>query len=279
MKELLRRMWSAPKVRAGGILFVCVVVYGLLVPVLSPVSPVKQVGDPFERPSASRWLGTDNFARDVFVELAYGTRTSLKVGLLAGLVATLIGTTVGALAGYKGGLVDGVLNSLTNLFLVIPPFVVLILLSMSLRTRSVSLLAVIIGITSWSWVSRSVRAQVYSLKTRRHVDIARISGFGTLSIIAREILPYILSYLVMAFVLQVASGILNEATLSMLGLGPLGSISLGTMMSWALMSEAVRTGAWWAFIPPVVLIALITFSLKYVNSGMDEVFNPRLRRG
>jgi peptide/nickel transport system permease protein len=132
--------------------------------------------------------------------------------------------------------------------------------------------------TSWSWVSRSVRAQVYSLKTRRHVDMARISGFGTLSIIVREILPYILSYLVMAFVLQVASGILNEATLSMLGLGPLESVSLGTMMSWALMFEAVRAGAWWAFIPPVVLIALITFSLKYINTGMDEVFNPRLRR-
>lgn len=279
MKELLKRMWSAPKVRAGGLLFACVVLYAVLVPAISSTSPVKGEGDPFQTPSVHHWLGTDNFARDVFVELAYGTRTSLVVGLLAGLVATVIGTAAGSLAGYEGGIVDGVLNSLTNLFLVIPPFVILILLSISIRTRGVVLLALIIGVTSWSWVSRSVRAQVYSLKTRRHVDIARISGFGTFSIIAREILPYILSYLVMAFVLQVASGILNEATLSMLGLGPLESVSLGTMMSWALMSEAVRTGAWWAFIPPVVLIALITFSLKYINSGMDEVFNPRLRRG
>jgi len=278
MTELLLRVWRSPKARAGCVVFACVLLFALVVPPCVGPGPMDSVGGLYEEPSAQRWLGTDNFGRDVFVQLAYGTRTSLKVGFLAGLIATLIGTTVGALAGYKGGLVDGVLNSLTNLFLVIPPFVILILLSISLRARGITALAVIIGCTSWSWVSRSVRAQVYSLKTRRHVDMARISGFGTLSIIAREILPYILSYLVMAFVLQVASGILNEATLSMLGLGPLESVSLGTMMSWALMFEAVRAGAWWAFIPPVVLIALITFSLKYINTGMDEVFNPRLRR-
>jgi peptide/nickel transport system permease protein len=278
MIEFIRRMWAAPKARVGMIVFAAVVLFAVLVPFFVRTDPTEMVGVLYEGPSSERWLGTDNFGHDVFVKLAYGTRTSLKVGLLAGLIATVIGTAIGSLAGYKGGVVDGVLNSITNLFLVIPPFVILILLSMSLQTRSVVVLAVIIGITSWSWVSRSVRAQVYTLKTRRHVDIARISGFGTVAIIVREILPYILSYLVMAFALQVASGILNEATLSMLGLGPYEAVSLGKMMSWALMFEAIRTGAWWAFIPPVVLIALITFSLKYINSGMDEVFNPRLRR-
>ncbi len=275
--ELMHRLWRAPKVRAGGAIFAAVFLFGFIVPLFRP-HPMEIVGSLYEKPSGARWLGTDNFGRDVLIELAHGTRTSLEVGVLSGLIATLIGTAMGALAGYKGGLVDGVLNSVTNLFLVIPPFVVLILLSVGLRSRGIGVLAVIIGITSWSWVSRSVRAQVYSLKTRRHVDIARISGFGTFAIIMREILPYILSYLAMAFVLQVASGILNEATLSMLGLGPLQAVSLGTMMSWALMFEAVRAGAWWAFITPVLTIALITFSLKYINSGMDEVFNPRLRR-
>ncbi len=279
MIEFLRRMWAAPKVRIGGAVFLAVLLFGLIAPVCMTTKPTDSVGTRYEAPSPVHRLGTDHLGRDMLANLAYGTRTSLGVGLLAGLVATLLGTVMGAVAGYKGGWIDGVLNSITNLFLVIPPFVVLILLSMSLRTRSVLVLAVIIGLTSWSWVSRSVRAQVYSLKTRRHVDIARISGFGTVAIVVREILPYILSYLVMAFVLQVASGILNEATLSMLGLGPYEAVSLGTIMSWALMSEALRTGAWWAFVPPVVLIALITFSLKYVNAGMDEVFNPRLRRG
>jgi peptide/nickel transport system permease protein len=279
MTEFLKRMWRAPKVRWGGAVFLALLAFALLAPFALRTGPMESVGGLYEAPSGEHWLGTDNFGRDVFAQLAYGTRTSLKVGLLAGLIATLIGTVMGALAGYEGGVVDGLLNSVTNLFLVIPPFVILILLSISVGARSVAMLALVIGVTSWSWVSRSVRAQVLSLKTRRHVDVARISGFGRLAIIAREILPYVLSYLVMAFVLQVAAGILNEATLSMLGLGPDNTVSLGTMMSWALMYEALRTGAWWAFVPPVVLIALITFSLKYVNAGMDEVFNPRLRQG
>jgi peptide/nickel transport system permease protein len=279
MKELLLRMWRGPKVRRGGAVFVALALFGLAAPLLLSRGPMESVGGLYDRPSAACWLGTDNFGRDVFVQLAYGTRTSLEVGLLAGLVATLIGTSIGALAGYEGGVVDGLLNSLTNLFLVIPPFVVLILLSISVGTRNVFMLALVIGVTSWSWVSRSVRAQVLSLKTRQHVDVARINGFGRAAIIVFEILPYLLSYVVMVFVLQVAAGILNEATLSMLGLGPDNTVSLGTMLSWALMYESLRTGAWWAFVPPVVVIALITFSLKYVNAGMDEVFNPRLRQG
>jgi len=265
-------------VQVGSLILAGVLLFALLGPLVLRADPMESVGGLYEAPSAKRWLGTDNFGRDVFAQLAYGARTSLIVGVLAGLVATFTGTVIGSLAGYRGGLVDGLLNSFTNLFLVIPPFVVLILLSIGLRTRTIGMMAVVIGLTSWSWVSRSVRAQVLSLKTRRHVDIARMSGFGTAHIIAHEILPYLLSYVVMVFALQVAAGILNEATLSMLGLGPFDTVSLGTMMSWALMYEALRTGAWWAFVPPVLVIALVTFCLKYVNSGMDEVFNPRLRR-
>ena len=107
--------------------------------------------------------------------------------------------------------------------------------------------------------------------------MAKLNGEGYVEIVLKEILPYMLSYIFMVFVLQVASGILSEAGLSMLGLGPSNTISLGKMLSWALLYEAVRTGAWWAFIPPALTIAIITFSLLYMNTGMDEVFNPRLR--
>ncbi len=110
------------------------------------------------------------------------------------------------------------------------------------------------------------------------MDIARISGAGAASLILREILPYMLSYIVMAFVLQLSSGILQEAALAMLGLGPSNAISLGIMLHWALLWESVRTGAWWAFIPPTVLLTLIAFSLLLLQSSADEIFNPRLRR-
>ena len=98
----------------------------------------------------------------------------------------------------------------------------------------------------------------------------------------RSIAPFIVSFvaeIVMAFVLQVSSAILTEASLSLLGLGPSNGVSLGIMLHWALASEAVRTGAWWAFVPPTVLLTLIAFSLMMLQSSLDELFNPRLRRG
>lgn len=278
MKEILSRYWQSRRTRIGTVILLLVLAFGFIGPVVSQVDPFAMVGFLYEEPSNQHLLGTDNFGRDILSCLMYGTRTSMIVGFMAGIIGTLIGTTIGSFAGYKGGKIDGILSSITNLFLVVPPFVILILLSISLETRNIEVLSLIIGITSWPWVARSVRSQVSSLRVREHVNIARISGFSTFKILIREIIPYILSYIFMAFILQVATGILNEATLSMLGLGPFQVISLGEMMHWALTYEAIRTGAWWAFIPSVIMIALITFSLKYINTGMDELFNPKLRK-
>ncbi|MGC9063336.1 MAG: ABC transporter permease, partial [bacterium] len=146
-------------------------------------------------------------------------------------------------------------------------------------TRSALVMGLVIGVTAWPWTARAVRAQTASLKTREHIDIARISGFSTFEMIIGEILPYMFSYIFMAFILQFSGGILNEATLSMLGLGPYQTVSLGVMLHWSLLWEAVRTGAWWAFIPPVICLSMTTFSLMSMNASMDEIFNPRLRRG
>jgi peptide/nickel transport system permease protein len=96
-------------------------------------------------------------------------------------------------------------------------------------------------------------------------------------IILKDILPYVASYVMMAFILQVASGILAEASLSMLGLGPQNVASLGLMMNWAVTFSALPVGAWWAFLPAVLMIALVTFSLNLINSGLDQVFNPQIR--
>jgi peptide/nickel transport system permease protein len=253
--------------------------FALLGPAISGNDrPLVIVGGLYDAPSAEAWLGTDNFGRDIFTQLMYGTRTSLLIGVVAGAVATLIGLVIGTLAGYRGGIVEEIMMAFTNIVITIPAIVILILLSIAISTRSVVVMGVIIGLTSWPWTARAVRAQASSLRTREHVDIARLSGANTLSLILWEIIPYMLSYVVMAFVLQLSSGILAEAALSMLGLGPTGSISLGIMLQWALLWESVRTGAWWAFFPPAILLTLIAFSLLMLQSSIDEIFNPRLRR-
>lgn len=222
-------------------------------------------------------LGTDNFGRDMVAQLAAGTKTSLLIGVLAGAIATLIGLTLGLLAGYLGGQLDNFLSSVTNIFIVIPSFVILILVAVSVNSRSFVTTAIIIGITSWPWTARSVRAQTTSLRNRDHVNLSKLSGHSMPRIIARDILPYIASYVVMAFILQVASGILMEASISMLGLGPRNVATLGLMMHWAQNFNALFTGNWWAFFPMVIMISLITFSLNLMNSGLDQIFNPQIR--
>ena len=226
-------------------------------------------------------LGTDNFGRDVLTELVKATAVSLQIGFVAGFVATLIGLTLGLLAGYVGGFTDDLIVFLTNLFLVIPTIVLLILISFSIGQdkRGAFTIAIVIGLTAWPWTTRAVRSQVISLRNRDHVNLSKISGHSIVHIIIHDILPYIASYVVMAFILQISSGILAEAQLSILGLGPRTTEvpTLGLMMQWAMIYQAEILGKWWAYFPVLLVIALITFSMNLMNTGLDQVFNPALR--
>ena len=226
-------------------------------------------------------LGSDNFGRDNLKELVAATGTSIMIGLIAGTIATLLGLTLGLLSGYLGGWVDDVIMFFTNIFTVIPSFVLLILITYSVgqEQRGAITVAVIIGLTSWVWTTRSVRSQVFSLRNRDHVNLSKLSGHRLWRIILRDILPYIASYVVMAFILQVSAAILAEAQLSLLGLGPKTTEipTLGLMMNWSMLYSAHLNGSWWAYFPVIMVIAMVYFSLNLMNTGLDQVFNPQLR--
>lgn len=226
-------------------------------------------------------LGTNSFGRDVLTELVKATGVSLQIGFVAGIIATLIGLTLGLLGGYVGGLADDTTMFATNLFTVIPTIVLLILISYSIgqEKRGAFTIAVVIGLTSWVWTARAVRAQVISLRNRDHVNLSKLSGHSIVHIILTDILPYIASYVVMAFILQISTAILAEAGLSILGLGPKTTEvpTLGLMLNWALIYQAPILGKWWAYLPVIVTIVLITFSMNLMNTGLDQVFNPALR--
>jgi peptide/nickel transport system permease protein len=226
-------------------------------------------------------LGTDNFGRDTLKELISAAKTSLRIGLIAGLIATFIGLSLGLLAGYIGGFVDDFIMFITNMFTVIPGFVLLILISYGIgqEKRGATTVAIVIGVTSWVWTTRSVRSQVISLRNRDHVNLSKLSGHSLIRIILTDILPYIASYVVMALILQISTAILAEAQLSMLGLGPKTTEipTLGLMMNWAMLYSAHINGSWWAYFPVLLIIALISFSLNLMNTGLDQVFNPTLR--
>jgi len=226
-------------------------------------------------------LGTDNFGRDMLTELISALGTSLQIGFVAGLIATMIGLTLGLVAGYIGGWVDDIIMFITNLFTVIPSLVLLVLISYSIgqEQRGAVTVAIVIGFTSWVWTTRAVRAQVISLRHRDHVNLSKLSGHSIPHIIVADILPYIASYVVMAFILQISSAILAEASLSILGLGPKTTEvpTLGLMMNWAMIYSAHIMGKWWAYFPVIVVIALVSFSMNLMNTGLDQVFNPALR--
>lgn len=226
-------------------------------------------------------LGTDNFGRDVLTELISATGVSLTIGFVAGAVATTIGLILGLVSGYMGGLVDDVIVFITNLFIVIPSFVLLILISFSIGQdqRGAFTIAVVIGLTSWVWTAKAVRAQVISLRNRDHVNLSKLSGHSVAYILLTDILPYIASYVVMALILQISSAILAEAVLSVLGLGPRTTEvpTLGLMMNWAMIYQAHILGKWWAYFPVILTIALISFSMNLMNTGLDQIFNPALR--
>ena len=222
--------------------------------------------------------GRPSPGQDVYAQFVYGLRSSFIVGALAAVIAAAIGMAVGFVGGYRGGVIDDVLSMLTNIVLVIPTLAVLIIVSAYLSVGSLRSEAILIGLTSWPWAARAIRAQTFSLASREFVSLARLSGQGTTKVILREIAPNMSSYLFLTFILLFGGAVLTAATLDFLGLGPSQVMSLGLMMNTAVSNAALQLGMWWWFIPPGVGITAIVGGLYVMNVGLDEVFNPRLRR-
>lgn len=257
---------------------VCLVIIALgVVGPLLVGSPTDFVGKAYEHPSFKFLLGTDNLGRDVFAQLLTGLRNSLWVGLLVGLMAISIGILLGGLGGYKGGLTDEGANVFTNIFLILPQIPIFIVVAALLEERSLVTVALIIGFFSWPWVARCVRSQILSLKERDFVKIARVSGKGDFTILAKEILPNMLAYVFMSLVIVIGGAIVAEAGISVLGLGPSRGTTLGMVLYQAIKYGAITRGAWWWFVPPGVIITLFTGTLIMISSVIDDVLNPKVR--
>lgn len=273
-------MWELLVRNRKFIVSLCVVIFIAAFAVIGPMlvrDPRRRYGLPFQPPSSKFILGTDSFGRDVLSNLCVGTRTSLMIGLFAGTISILLAISLGGIGPYKGGIADAGCNFFTNLMLVFPVIPLLIILSAFLGERSLFLVGLLIGIVSWPWAARAMRSQILSLKEREFVSLARISGMKGRTILIAEILPNLLAYVAMVFVFAIGGAILAEAGISMIGLGPTDTVSLGTMLYWALLNETLRLGIWWWFLPPGIILTILMVATFTMHAGMDEVFNPRLR--
>jgi peptide/nickel transport system permease protein len=281
MVKLLKNLLKSPMFVIGVSIFFLTLAFAFLGPVFYNVDTNARdiVAGPYAPSSAEHILGTDHLGRDYMSLLINGLRSSLYVGFIAGIIATTLGVLIGLFGGFRGGWIDEVLNMGTNLFIVIPSFVILVLISSAVKDgRSLTLIGLIIGLTTWSWSARAVRAQASSLRSRDHIALARINGASSFTIVIKHVLPYLLSYVFMVFIMQISSGILSEASISMIGLGPLDSTSLGIILNQAKDNGALSDGIWIAFLPATLIITLTVFALYLVNTSMEGVFNPRLRK-
>jgi len=238
-----------------------------LPPSLTP-SPYTGLRHPF---------GTDNVGRDVFSLTLYGTRASLEVGLVATIISVVVGTLVGLFAGYFGRVTDEALMRLTDFFLVLPWFPLMIVM-MAILGQKFALVILVIGITSWPSTARVVRSQTLTVKERQFIVRAKAIGAGDSHIIRTHILPNVLPLIFANTVLLIAIAIFSESFLDFFGLGDPTVISWGTMLEGAYANAAFERGAWWWIAAPGAAIVIMVLSFSLVGYAVDDVLNPKLRR-
>ena len=254
--------------------FVLLAIFG---PVIAPYSTARFIAPAMLHPSAKHLLGTTYFGEDVLSQVLNALRDSYLVGLMGALCAGVVGLFIGFTAGWRGGVLDEILTLFTNIVIMVPALVLLIVIGAYEKTHSVVFEALFIGLTTWPWVARAVRAQTFTLRERDFVDLARLSGKRGASIVVKDIAPNMASYLFLVFILLFAGSMLVAVSYDFLGLGPTNTISLGDMMNSAMLWSALDLKLWWWFIPPGAIMTLMVAALYIANVGLDEVFNPKLR--
>lgn len=264
----------------GLVMLASAILMAILAPWIAPYDPYEPVqataADVMASPSAEHPLGTDDSGKDVLSMVIYGARISLLVGFAASVIIVLLGCTIGMTAGYLGGRIDLVLMRFTDAVLVIPRLP-LMLVVIAVAGRGLANIILVIGLLSWTYMARIVRAQVLSVKERQFVMRARALGIGGLGIIMVHVLPQVLPVIFAEATLDVSWSILSEASLSFLGLGDPTLVSWGSMLNRAFMGGAVTRGAWSYLIPPGIALAWVTLGLVLVSNAVQEIVNPRLQ--
>lgn len=242
------------------------------------------------RPSATHWMGTDSTGRDIFSRIVYGGQISIIIGLMAVSISVSLGTLIGGLAGYFGGAQDAVLMRITEAMLCIPSLFLLIVLGKYLGkdittitvlgrsfSGSVGIVILVIGMTSWMYLARIVRANVLSLRESDFVLASRALGSDNLRIFFAHLVPNTLGAIIVAATLGLAGAILLEAYVSFLGLGVQPpTASWGNMLTSA--QSFIQRGAWWMWFFPSLYIVYTVLCINLMGDGMRDALDPRQSR-
>jgi peptide/nickel transport system permease protein len=249
------------------------------------------IGLPLIGPSKAYWMGVDQLGRDVFVRALYGARTSLFVALVGTGISLVLGITLGLIAGFRGGKIDTFISRLADIFLALPLLLLAIGLAASCGTTvegcdfgffslgpGRAMVILIIGIFGWPYVARIVRGQTLSLREREFVEASRSIGFGTGHIMFREVLPNLVTSIIVVATLLIPINILFEAALSFLGVGVPAEIPTWGGMIADATNGRLYTLAWWMLVTPGIFLVITTLGFNLLGDGLRDAFDPRYGR-
>jgi len=222
-------------------------------------------------------LGTDYIGRDIFAQVVHGSRDVLLIGFLAATFAILIGFSIGALSGFIGGWVDSFLMLVTNLFLTVPSFPIMLILSVFIKIQNPLIMACILALWSWAGLARAVRAQIFAIKQREFIVICRVMGLGSLYTIFQEVLPNMVPYLAINFITTMQGSIVASVGIMMLGFAPYKPTNWGVMLNSAIRQGLSNPDATYYLLAPIVCLGLFQMGCIFFASGIDDALNPRLR--
>jgi peptide/nickel transport system permease protein len=230
------------------------------------------------KPSWTYLLGTNSKGQDVFWQATFAVRNSLIIALIAASLSRVIAVLVGMVAGYKGGATDRVLMFVSDVFLVIPLFLIIVMLAMLVRDKmTLVLLGLLLAVFGWAWDARVIRSQILSLREREFTQTAVLSGTGTIPLVLKEYMPFTTPLVFSTLINNMSWVIGLEITLAYLGLVNMEIPTLGTMLQWAISYQAVLLGYWWWILTPILLSILLFVALYWLSVSISEYLDPRTR--
>ena len=230
------------------------------------------------KPSWTYLLGTNSKGQDIFWQATFAVRNSLIIALIAASISRVIAVLVGMVAGYKGGRTGTVLMFVSDVFLVIPLFLIIVMLAMLVREKmTLVTLGLVLAIFGWAWDARVIRSQVLSLREREFTQTAVLSGTSTVPLVLKEYMPFTTPLVFSTLINNMSWVIGLEITLAFLGLVNMEIPTLGTMLQWAISYQAVLLGYWWWILTPIILSVLLFIALYWLSVSISEYLDPRTR--
>ncbi len=263
---------------AGVVILIIVAVFAIGAGVI--VHPndlnVTEVNGPLlHSPTLSYPLGTDESGRSVLLLVIWGARPSLLIGLIATALTMVLGTVIGLVAGHYEGIIGRLLMTITDWFIVLPSLPLAIALAAVLGEGDTSI-TVAIAVTSWASTARLLRAQTLAVEARPFVERAKALGASNTQIMVRQVLPNVVPLILVSATLTVAGAILDQATLTFLGLGNPTQVSWGSILNQAFSNGDITSGAWWTLVPPGVAILIVVLGFSLTGRAVERLLNPRL---